>query len=132
MEANLLLNSHSGKYALWPSAFHQMCNVHFSFQDSDSPLPPQTFIKANKGSLSYFLMLVVFDVLVIIEAVTEISLLSMGVLPSTIIIPILFVFTTLMEMYVLLDDVIMLTSSQQQEIVCKILIKILYNMHPNK
>ena len=76
-------------------------------------------------------MLVVFDVLVIIEAVTEISLLSMGVSPSTII-PILFVFTTLTEMYVLLDDVIMLTSSQQWEIVCKILIKILYNMHPNK
>ena len=104
-----------------------------SFQDSNLPLPPQT-LKANKGSLTYFCMLLVFvyiNIVVIIEAVTEIFLLNMGV-PVSTIIPILYVFTTLTESYVVYDILIILKNSQQRKITFKMLIKILGNMHPNK
>ena len=46
------------------------------FQDFDSPLSHQTLInKANKGSWTHFFMMLVFvyiNIIVIIEAVTEI------------------------------------------------------------
>ena len=97
------------------------------FPNSDSPLPPQTHNQANKGSLTYFFMLLPFvyiNIIVIIEAVIEIFLLNMGV-PVSTVVPILYVFTFLTEIYLLLDDVIMLINSQQRMLLCKMLIKLL-------
>ena len=104
-----------------------------SSEDSDSPLSPEALIKANKASLTYFFMLLVFicvNIVIIIEGVTVRSLLNMRVSVSTVV-PILYVFITMIESYVLLDGVIILTNSQQRKAFFKILIKI-YNMHPNK
>ena len=104
-----------------------------SSEESDSPLSLEALIKANKASLIYFFMLLVFicvNIVIIVQAVTATPLLNMGV-PVSALIPILFVLTTLTESYVLLDDVIILTNSQQRKAFFKMFIKT-YNMCPCK
>ena len=102
-----------------------------------TPQAPQTLearIRAHKLTLTYFLTTLAFlgaNVLIIIKYVSESFFLEYCT-PLSIAIPVLFIFSFLIESYVITDVIIILTDRQQRGAFKKLLQNIYKSFAPRK
>ena len=88
--------------------------------------PEQNLIKSKKTTLMYCLMILVFvavNVLLLLEFVVE-TIFSYLYTPHAIAVPVLFLLTILIELYVIWDLAIFITNRLQKDAIIKLLRKI--------